>query len=124
MQDMVHWKWAMVQHHAPRVPSRDPLAGCEVVGRKEAWSHFGAVPAFAEGGIHDSMGRWEWAPRGLGDPGAERRFRVEDAMHTGAHTNQQRREPPRGEGRRPGLISEPLMPVLVLSGLVWGSSHY
>lgn len=53
---MVHWKWAMVQHHAPRVPSRDPLTGCEVVGRRKAWSHFGAVPAFAEGGIHDSMG--------------------------------------------------------------------
>lgn len=70
----------MVQHHAPGCRRETPWPDVRWWEEK-AWSHFGAVPAFAEGGIHDSMGRWEWAPRGLGDPGAERRFRVEDAMH-------------------------------------------
>lgn len=49
---------------AVRVPSRDPLAGCARLGRRRGRISE-QVPAFAEGGIHDSIGvgvgpTWAW----------------------------------------------------------------
>lgn len=66
----------------------DPLAGCEV---EKAWSHFGAVPAFAERRIHDSMG-WEWAPRALVIPAQTDSFGLRTRctmLYQVCHTNQQ-----------------------------------
>lgn len=56
---------------------------------------------FAEGGIHDSVGvgvgpTWAWL-----NPGADSRFRVEDAMHlhrVGGPHESAWREPPLGVG--------------------------
>ena len=82
-------------------------------GGKRRGSHFGAVPAFAEGGIHDSVGVGV-GPTWVGDPGADSRFRVEDAMHR-VPTRISKAGTTAWSQTVPGLISEPLMPVLACS---------
>ena len=82
------------------------LAGCEV---GKAWFHFGAVPVFAEVGIHDSMGGvWEWAPRGLVIPVQTDGFGLMDAIaRSGCPHESAQREPPRGVERGPASFLSP-----------------
>jgi hypothetical protein len=73
-----------VTHGFP-VPPLEPDAS---LGRSGHWAkdkvrvpHFGAVPGLCGPAMTDSVGVvCEWTPRGFGDPGADSRFRVEEAM--------------------------------------------
>lgn len=95
-----------------------PLAGCEVVG-EEAWFPFRSKFLHSQR-AGDPMTRWgwEWAPmipvvtRSFGLKERDAR-RVPTRISNGGGNH-------RVEQDVPSLISEPLMPVPVRSGQVWG----
>lgn len=119
VQDMAHWKWAVGAEQQAREPGvAGPLGRMRGGGRRGVVPISEQVPAFAEGGRpNDSMG-WEWAPmipvvtHGFGLKGRDAR-RVPTRISNGGGNH-------RVEQDVPGLISEPLMPVPVWFGLVWG----